>query len=201
MEIYSLKLKSKRNSNVFICETDLGLFDLHSDIIVKNSLKIGSVDNEVFNNCLEESSKMIAFNLASKYVGNRLKTEKQVKDYLYKHEYKKDVVEYVVNKLKEYKVVDDKNYAETYIRTNPNFSKNKLQQKLYGFGIKNENMENCIAEVDDFESCLKQSEKYLKNKILDKQTLDKLIRRLMGLGYNWDTIKSVLNKLKYEFED
>ena len=201
MEIYSLKLKSKRNSNVFICETNLGAFDLHSDIIVKNNLKVGVFDDGVFHSSVEESSKMIAFNLASKYVGNRLKTEKQVKDYFYKYEYKKDVVDYVVNKLKEYKIIDDKNYAETYIRTNPNFSKNKLQQKLYGFGVKNENMENCIAEVDDFESCFRQAEKYLKNKVLDKQNLDKLIRRLMGLGYNWDTIKSVLNKLKCELED
>ena len=201
MEITSLKLKSKRNANVFICETDVGVFDLHSDIIVKNGIKVGIVDDEKFRESVNQSAEIIAFNLASKYVGNRLKTEKQIKDYLYKHEYKKCVVDFVVDKLKEYKIIDDKIYAETYIRTNPNYSKNKVKQKLMGFGVKTENMEEELDVVDDFASCLKHAEKYLKNKNMDKQTLDKLVRRLAGLGYNWDTIKSVLYKLKYEMDD
>ena len=80
MEIYSFKLKSKTNANVFICLTNIGEFQMHSDIIVKFSIKVGEIDESKFNDAIEESSKLIAFNLATKYVGSRLKTEQQIKD-------------------------------------------------------------------------------------------------------------------------
>ena len=41
----------------------------------------------------------------------------------------------------------------------------------------------------------------LENKEINKQNLEKLIRRLSGMGYTWDTIKSVLNKLKIDTDE
>ena len=198
MEIIGLKLKNKRNANVFICSTNIGEFELHSDVIVKSGIKVGEFDDVKFQTVVQESSELIAFNLAMKYVGSRLKTEQQIKDYLYKKDYHRSTVDVVVEKLKEYKIIDDKTYAETYIRTNPNFSKNKLKQKLFSSGVKSENMDESLVEVDDEISCRRNAEKYLRNKIVDKQTIEKLIRRLQGMGYGWETIKSTLNYLKYE---
>ena len=200
MEILSLKLKSKTNANVFICSTDVGEFELHSDIIVKCGIKVGEFDSEKFLLSVQESSEIIAFNLATKYISSKLKTEQQIKDYLYKKEYHKQTVDFVIEKLKTYKIIDDNNYAESYIKSNPNFSKNKLKQKLFSSGIKSQIVEESLTEVDDLTSCKKNAEKYLRNKAIDKQTIDKLIRRLQGMGYTWETIKSTLNYLKYEFE-
>ena len=201
MEIIGLKLKSKNNPNVFICSTDNGEFELHSDVIVKLGIKIGDIEEEKFFESVQESSEIIAFNLATKYISSKLKTEQQIKDYLYKKNYHKQTVEAVVNKLKDYKIIDDKNYAETYIRSKPNFSKNKLKQKLFASGVKSQIMDESLTEVDDLESSKKNAEKYLRNKVIDKQTIEKLIRRLQGMGYSWDTIKSTLNYLKCETEE
>ena len=201
MEISSLKLKSIRNANVFICSTDKGEFELHSDIIVKFKISVGDYDDEKFFECVKESGELIAFNLATKYISSKLKTEQQIKDYLYKKEFHKQTVDVVVEKLKEYKIIDDKNFAESYVRCNPNFSKNKLKQKLFQCGIKSQISDESLIEVDDYDSCLKNAQKYLRNKIVDKQTTDKLIRRLQGMGYHWETIKSTLNKLKCEIEE
>lgn len=201
MEIVSLKLKSKTNSNVFICSTDVGEFELHSDVIVKSGIKIGEFDDEKFMQSVQESSEIIAFNLATKYMSSRLKTEQQIKDYLYKKNYHKNIVDSVVEKMKEYKIIDDENYAESYIRSNPNFSKNKIKQKLFASGIKSKIVDESVEEIDDEKSCKTNAEKYLRNKILDKQTVDKLIRRLQGMGYNWEAIKSTLNSLKCNIEE
>ena len=201
MEINSLKLKSKTNANVFLCLTDCGEFELHSDVIVKSAIKIGEIDDVKFHQALQESAEIIAFNLAVKYISSKLKTEQQIKDYLYKKEYHKQTVDVVIEKLKEYKIIDDKNYAESYVKSNPNFSKNKLKQKLFLSGVKSENMEESLDQVDDEKSCLKNAEKYMRNKVADKQTIEKLIRRLQGMGYGWESIKSTLNKLKCEVED
>ena len=201
MEIFNLKLKSKNNANVFLCLTDVGEFELHSDIIVKSGIKIGEFDDEKFYNSVQESSEIIAFNLATKYISSKLKTEQQIKDYLYKKEFHKPTVEAVLEKLKNYKIIDDKNYAESYARSNPNFSKNKLKQKLFSSGVKSQIVDESLTEVDDFISCKRNAEKYLRGKDLDKQTIEKLIRRLQGMGYGWDSIKHTLNELKYEIED
>ena len=201
MEILSFKLKSKNNPNVFIVATDMGEYEFHSDVIVKCGIKVGSFDDENFNEAVQESSEIIAFNLATKYINSKLKTEQQIKDYLYKKEYHKLTVEAVLEKLKDYKIIDDKNYAETYARSNPNFSKNKLKQKLFASGVKSQIVDDSLINIDDSESCFKNAEKYLRNKVLDKPTIEKLIRRLQGMGYTWDTIKSTLNKVKYEIDD
>lgn len=201
MEILSIKLKSKKNPNIFLCLTESGEFDLHSDIIVKFNLSVGCVDDEKFFIAKKESDEIIAFNLATKYVGSRLKTEQQIKDYLYKKNYHKNTVDVVIEKMKEYKIIDDKNYAETYARSNPNYSKNKLKQKLFSFGVKAHDVDESLAEIDDIESCKKNAEKYVRSKILDKQMVEKLIRRLLSMGYTWEVIKSTLNYLKCNLEE
>lgn len=201
MEILSIKLKLKNNPNVFLCSTSDGEFELHSDIIVKNNITNGEIDDEKFFVSVQESSEIIAFNVVMKYLSSKLKTEQQIKDYLYKKNYHKPTVESVVAKLKDYKIIDDKNYAESYVNCNPNFSKNKLKQKLFSCGIKSDIVEESLTEIDDQESCKKNAEKFLKNKELNKQTTEKLIRRLQSMGYGWDAIKSTLNSLKAEYEE
>ena len=201
MEIYSLKLKSKTNANVFICSTDNGEFTLHSDIIVKDKIEKGSVEDGIFYNAVEESEILIGFNLCVKYISNKLKTEKQIKDYLYKKEYHKPAVEEIIAKLKEYNIINDELYAQTYARTKANLSKNRIKQKLLSFGVKNEVSNDAVEEMDDYSSCLNNANKYMRNKVADKQTIEKLIRRLQGMGYNWDAIKHTLNVLKCELEE
>ena len=201
MEILSIKLKSKRNPNVFLCSTNNGEFELHSDIIVKNNISVGTVEDTLFFTSVQESAEIIAFNLCVKYISSRVKTEKQIKDYLYKKEYKTEVVNSVIKKLKEYNIINDEMFAESYIKSNANYSKNKIKQKLYSFGVKSASVDTLTDEVDDYASCLNNAKKYMKNKIYSKEVVEKLIRRLQGMGYNWDSIKHALNELKCELDE
>ena len=201
MEIYSFKLKSKTNSNVFVVTTSDGEFILHSDIIVKYKLEKGLVNSNVLFEAVQESEILIGLNLSLKYISSKLKTEKQIKDYLYKKEFHKHTVEKILEKLKEYNVVNDNVYAESYAASNPNFSKNKIKQKLMLAGVKSDLSETAVQNIDDDASCLKHAEKYMRNKIVDKQTIEKLIRRLQGMGYNWDTINHTLKHIKCDLEE
>ena len=124
MEIYSFKLKSKTNANVFIASTSEGEFVLHSDIIVKYKIEKGVINDNVFQEAVKESEVLIGLNTCLKYISSKLKTEKQIKEYLYKKEFHKSAVDQIVEKLKEYNVINDEIYAETYTKSNSNFSKN-----------------------------------------------------------------------------
>lgn len=201
MKILSLKLKSKKEVNVFVASTDIGEYDLFSEIIVKYSLGNGEIDDEKFKRAVKESMEKIAFNVAVKYASNKLKTEKQIRDYLYKKEFKKATILPVIEKLKEYGVIDDKIYMESYIKSNPNFSKNKLKQKLIMSGISKDLIDDKLNDLEDEDSCLTNANKFLKNKIMDQKTREKLIRRLTYLGYSWDSINSVLKTLNSDEEN
>lgn len=201
MKILSLKLKSKKDANVFVASTDIGEYDLFSEIIVKYSLGNGEIDDEKFKRAVKESMEKIAFNVAVKYASSKLKTEKQIRDYLYKKEFKKATILPVIEKLKEYGVIDDKIYMESYIKSNPNFSKNKLKQKLIMSGISKDLIDEKVNNLEDEDSCLTNAKKFLKNKIMDQKTREKLIRRLTYLGYSWDSINSVLKTLNFDEEN
>ncbi len=200
MNIFSIKL-AKRSANVFMAETDSGEYMLHSDILVKNNIRVGSVDDSIFFDSVEESAVLIGYNLALKYIGASIKTEKQIRDYLYRKEYHKDPIDQIIMKLKEYKIIDDKTYAEIFVRSNPNYSRRKLKQKINNNGIKSDLVDIATENVDDTDSAMRHAEKFLRNKEATKENIDKMIRRLSYLGYNWDSIRQVLNRLKYDTED
>ena len=196
MLIQEIKLKTKNNPNVFAVSTDVGEFVLHSDAIVKFGIKIGEIDSDAFDKALQESAEIIAMNVTMKYISSKVKTEKQIKDYLYKKEFERPIIDKVIDKLKEYKIIDDKMYAEMYIRSNVNFSKNKIKQKLHSFGVKNDMVEDVTNNFDDLESCKYNAQKFMRNKENTKDNIEKLIRRLSYLGFNWDAISSVVNQYR-----
>ena len=198
MKILAIKLNNKRNTNIFNVKTDESEYVLHSDIIVKHSLSLGDVDEKIFSLAVNESNTLIATEKAMKYLSSKLKTEQQLKDYLYKQGYHKQTVNAVIEKLKDYGLIDDSKFAKSYVRSNPNFSKNKLKQKLISFGVKQNILDDILCDIDDGETCLKDASKFMKNKELDTKTKEKLTRHLVSKGYGYDTIKSVFNKLNFD---
>ncbi len=201
MIIKSIKLKNKNNSNIFVAETENGQFNLHSEIIVKNNIKVGQIDEDKFFKAVLESNILIATERAMKYISTKLKTEHQIKDYLYKQGYNSQVVNPVVQKLNDYNLINDFQFAKSYMVSNKNFSANKLKQKLISFGVKQSVIDEILYEVDDFPACQKSARKFLKNKPLDAATIQKLTRHLLSQGYLFDTIKTVLRTLQIEYEE
>lgn len=200
MEIISFKLKSKTNSNVFVVSTTEGEFTLHSEIIVKLGISKGVVNDNIFFDAVKESEKMIALNVAMKYISSKLKTTKQIMDYLYKKEFHKPAVDYTIEKLTEYGVLNDTYYAKSYVSSNKNWSKNKLKQKLFEAGVKKDLIDENLIDFDDYDGCKKSAEKFVRNKNL-KDIREKLVRHLAGKGYGFETINRVLRDLKCEVED
>ncbi len=195
MEIYRITLKLAKNPNDFVLETSEGDKFLHSDIIVKFGIAVGEFDDKKFRQAENESLNIFAWNDSLKYISSKLKTEKQIKDYLYKHGYKKDIVNSTTQKLIEYGIINDQIYLNSYVRSNPNFSKNKLKQKLMSAGIKKEDIDCGLTEIDESDSCLQNAKKFMKNKVMDSKMREKLVRRLTYLGYSWDSIRNALNSL------
>ena len=202
MIIESIKLKTKKSNTEFNVVANGQPFLLHSDIIAKYGLSTNlEVADNIFRECVIESEYLFCLNKATNYINSKLKTTKQLKDYLYLKGFKTQTINRVVEKLKEYKILNDEYFTEVFVKSNQNkFSKKSLENKLATKGVKKEIFSSFIEEVDDKNLCIELSKKFMKNKELTKENFEKLMRHLQYKGFNYDAISSALRALKYDDE-
>lgn len=198
------KIQQKGNSECFyIFLNDDMVGTLQLETIVKNHLKEGSfLEIEQFNAIKKEDDKLTCFSRALKYISSRLKTEKQMKDYLSGLKYDKEAIEEAIKKLKNYGYINDEYYAKTFIEiAGKTKGKRYLKQQLISKGVSDEQIELSLENSnDDNEACENVCRKWLKNKPLplEQKDKEKLYRFLLSRGFNYDTIKEVLNNLQEE---
>lgn len=191
--------KSTDRVNVFVNGSYFG--SVFIDICLKYGIKKGAIFTESkLNEIFLESDKQIALNKTAKYISSKLKTQKEVEEYLTKKEYSKVVVNYVIEKLKEYKYLDDESYVNSYVNTYKNkYGLIKLKNNLMVKGIDKDILEEYFKDYEtNLDNLLEVAKKYLKNKEINYDNLTKLYRYLASRGYNYDDINSVINKIKGE---
>lgn len=172
------------------------------ELVYKFALKKGmEVDNAFIDEIVAENEKSEALSKAIAYTTKNLKTEKQVKTYLFGKEYQPRTVFYVIDKLKEYKLIDDEVYSKRYLELNSGKQGERMSRyKLKAKGIKEEDINAACDQVDvDFiESAKNVAEKHLKNKPLTKENLSKTYRYLLGKGFSFEQVNSVMENFKVE---
>lgn len=203
MIIESIKLKSNKNTNIFEVKIDDDIYILHSDIIVKYGLSTGGeIDKRILDEAVADSEYIICLNKANEYMSTRLKTSKQLRDYLWTKQYKPQTINRVIDKLTEYGVINDEAYAKLFIESNEKkLSKRNLENKMLSRGIKKDCFEENLKEVDDSELCVEVAKKFMKNKIYSQENINKLLRHLQYKGFNYDAISKTLRILKCEDEN
>lgn len=123
---------------------------------------------------------------------------------------KEDTVDDVIDFLKKYNFINDGELASKIVNTNVNlnkYGKNKIKQNLYNKGIEKSAIDEAISEIDynaEFENALYLAQKrYDRVKNEDpKKAYAKIANHLAYKGFNYDIIKSVLNKIfKNDYND
>ena len=189
------QIKDKRRCNIYVD----GRFccGLTLEATVKNRLKVGQiVSPERLAEIQLESEKNTAFDKALTHISATQKTEKQMRDFLQGKGYLPTVIDYVVEKLRSYNFLNDGQYAEAYVES---LSKRKgsklLRMELRGKGVSDAEIDAALdtlpAEREE-ETAKVLLEKYMRGKVSDKATLQKAYRYLLGKGYDYEVIKSVL---------
>ncbi|MBQ8291464.1 MAG: RecX family transcriptional regulator [Clostridia bacterium] len=190
------QVKDKRRCNVFID----GRFccGLTLETTVKCRLKVGmTVDPARLAQIQLESEKNTALDKALTYVSATRKTEKQVREFLEKKGYLSAVVDYVIEKMRGYNFINDNEYAEEYAA----FAGKKKGSRLIRMELKNKGVSD--TDIDGALSAINGEmqeaaakavlEKYMRNKPMDKETLYKAFRYLLGKGFEYDVAKSALS--------
>ena len=190
------QVKDKTRCNIYID----GRFccGLTLETVVKNRLKVGKiVAEQALAEMQLESEKNTALNKALGFLSATRKTEREVRSYLTKKGYLPEVGDYVVEKLREYGFINDEEYAEAYTESAAKRKGNRrIRMELKGKGLSDEAIEGALTGLDpeqELETAKAILEKYMRGKVCDKTTLQKACRYLLGKGYDYEVVKSVLS--------
>ncbi len=192
--------KNKSRCNLFI---DGEFFcGLSLETVLKFRLKKGN-EFEIgeLKQLIEQNERSEALAKAANYLSKTLKTKRQVKDYLLKKGYSKDIVWYCIDKLKEYNYIDDCEYSKRYIDSlSKTQGKRMIEYKLMMKGVKKQDIESAYEEsdVDSKASAKLVAEKYLRNKEKTKENIHKAYRYLIGRGFNYDDAGYALSNFDKE---
>lgn len=207
MFVKILKYEKKKNGMYQVFFDDGNNVDIHEEIILKYGLLIKKeVSNDEINNMLEENKKYIYYNIAIKYISTKMRSKKEIREYLLKKDADNDTINSVIDLLIKEKYINDLIYGKAYVNDHillSNDGPNKIRVKLNELGISNESIDEALIDfTDDLQKqridviARKQisinrnkSSNALKNKIIDY---------LYCLGYDKSIIIDVINNLSFK---
>lgn len=199
MEIIKyIKLSSGKYKVLFNNKKELILYE--SVIIDTNLLYKKEITSEEYNNLVSLNNYQDIYNKVIKYIGIRLRSKKEITDYLKKMDLSTEVVDDILNKLITNKYIDDERFSQAYIKDKYNFSNNgpyKIINELVKLGIDKD-----MAYTYTFDIITNEEEKI--NKLINKYVKsdkkhdwyylrNKIYNNLINLGYSKEIVISILN--------
>lgn len=203
--ITKIEAQKKKENRVNIFINDEFAFGCSSELVYYYNLTKGKeIDIEELKEVIVEDNYLTAKSKALKYIERALKSEFQVREFLQKKEYDEDAIGRVIEFLKEYKFIDDEYYAKAFVTQNMRIEgKGNIKYKLIKKGISEDVINSILNEIpseDEETVALKLAEKKLKVLCKNEGNINKIKSKLntflISKGYNFDTIKSVVNKLE-----
>lgn len=144
MEVTNIK-KEKKNTYLLTLDNKEELL-VYDDVIVKYSLlpkkKISEAE---LNQIKKEKSELECYYKGLDYLNIKMRTKKEMREFLKKKEYSKDIIEKTVKKMEEEGYLNEQKYIQAYIGDNFRFSSDgpiKIKQKL----LKQELSANLVEE-------------------------------------------------------
>lgn len=204
MEIVKYELMKKNIYNVYLSNGEV--LELDESVITNNELLLKKrIDNDLYDKLKRDNKICILVNASIKYINVRLRSIKEIKDYLLKKEDDNDLIDEVISRLIKMGYLDDRRFTEAYIKDKLNFTSwgdYKIINELNKLGISSLDIEDNIDLLNDdilnermrkiIDKDIRTNKKYsglkLKNKIYN---------HLLTSGYSKEKVISLINS--YDF--
>ena len=171
---------------------------LEAETIVKHKLKTGQeIDQDEFARIREESENLTCRKQVLDYVSKGIKTRKQVFDHFKQKGYLLISINNALDMLEGYGYLNDKYYAQNFVKAKQNqkgkmYIVSSLKQKGVSDDIINEVLQDFATEQD---VVIELAQKYLKNKVIDDKTKEKLFRHLISKGFDFSEVNSAIKSV------
>jgi regulatory protein len=116
-------------------------------------LKIGDIlSDEKIASLQAEDSKERALQQALLFLSYRVRSEKEIRQNLLKHEYSEDVIEITLQRLRDTGLANDNDFARAWVENRNTFrprSRRALTMELRQKGLDEETVKSAVSDVDE----------------------------------------------------
>ncbi len=200
MKITAITQQKKRKDRVSIYLDGVFSFGLDLETMMTHHLKVGmDLTDEDTARLLKMGEYALLYNKVLSLISRRPRTEKEVIDYLHKHEAGETLVSSMISRLKERKFLDDKAFITWYIDQRNTFrpkGKTALVAELRQKGISNDLIAASFIEepIDEMSLAKVAVTKKLRQfaRVPEDKRKEKIIGFLSRRGFSWNTVNYIV---------
>lgn len=191
-------IKASKNGKIKIYADGEELFTVPAVIWYSSGLKEGDdVTDEELSELKGSGDSSSAFDSAMRMLSLRAHSEYELRQKLMV-KYPEAAVSSAIERLKELKLIDDENFALLYAQELYNrkgFAPKRILLELKNRGINGFYAENAVntLDIDKEIGIIKVIEKYKITNTSSPKEKDRVIRRLINMGYSYSDISKYIN--------
>nr|MBP3258957.1 RecX family transcriptional regulator [Bacilli bacterium] len=200
------KYKKMANNKYKIYFEDGESITTYDSVIINNGLLYKKeIDLDLYEQILEENKYYDLYNKCIKLISSRMRSVKEINDYLSKNEASNKDIESIITKLSDMGLLNDKMYVKAYVSDKINFTNFgplKIKNELENMGIDSGLIEQELSRMND-KLLNDRVAKYIARKAkTNKKSMylfkEKMISDLINQGYSKDMILDNLEDIKIE---
>lgn len=185
-------------------------FSVDEDVLVKYRLqKNMDLDDATVNALIQTDTLHKSYTLAINYLSYRMRSEKEIRDYLKDKETDVEHIEEIIKKLHQERLLDDQEFANSLVRTRIMTSSKGpllLKKELLDKGVSALKADEAITLYSfdkQYEKALKFAGKKMKNdgRKSYRQQIQNVQQTLIQKGFEGDVIQEVLVNLPEEDDE
>lgn len=178
------------------------VIDTYDEIILKHELLLKKeLDSYLYQKIITESKIQESYNATIKYITTRIRSTKEIIDYLKRKNIEDEDIEYIIEKLTKEKFLNDNIFCECFIKDKLKFTTMGEYKIIYE--LKKHNISPQIIEQNKYlftkEILIEKIDKIINKQIKSNHKLDnkklrnKLYNHLLNSGYSSNLIIERLN--------
>ncbi|WP_163971026.1 recombination regulator RecX [Oceanobacillus halotolerans] len=185
-------------------------FSVEEDVLIEFNLRKGlSLDQAMIQQLEQRDTFHKAYALAINYLSYRMRTKKELYDYLVKKEVDDEHIPKIMDRLEQEHLLDDRQFAEAFVQTRIQTSSKGpllIKKELIEKGVAASIADNAIQSYS-YETQLAKAEKWVTKKLNHRKKdsfqnqIQKLQTTLMQKGFSQDVMKEVTSDLYDEKDD
>ena len=207
-----MKIESiKKNGSKYKIILDSGqVVNTYEEVILNNGLLFHKyISSDLLEKINIDTNYYRSYHKVLDMINRRLRSEKEIEDYLKKSEVEEKDIKEIIQNLKRIGLIDDKLFAKAYTNDKINLSIDgpyKIRKYLESNNIKEEYINSAIESIDE-ETITSRIDKIIMKKINTNTKYtpyilkQKIITYLVNLGYSREDIINRLEYIKIDVKD
>lgn len=185
-------------------------FGVSEDVLVTYALSKGKdIDEDQLKEIIFEDEIKTAFNLAVNFLSYRMRSVKEIQNYLRKKDIRSDVIDQVINRLEKQQYVDDAEFARAFVESRKRTSSKGpavIYQELHKKGVPDGTIMKALERFsfdEQVTTATRFAEKQAKrhrNKST-RQMQQAILQTLIGKGFDRDVIEAAIQKTELEKDE